>query len=156
MVTRSNGADLSAYGALDTCCTSTLIGEETLRGLVASGLEFLPTNDTKLFRGIGKELVASKQAGHLRCRIIGIEETVRFALHVVEGDIPLLLSLDTQIRLGVELDLAKKELRVQGKSLPFRRCGRGHPVIQLSPPEARTPLGTCFSDVDTLNLSEAQ
>ena len=72
VVTRSNGADLSAYGALDTCCTSTLIWEETLSGLVASGLEFLPTNDIKLFRGIGKELVASKQAGHLRCRIIGI------------------------------------------------------------------------------------
>ena len=29
MVTGSNGADLSAYGALDTCCTSTLIGDET-------------------------------------------------------------------------------------------------------------------------------
>jgi hypothetical protein len=32
--------------------------------MVASGLEFLPTDDIKLFRGIGKELVTSKQAGH--------------------------------------------------------------------------------------------
>ena len=38
---------------------------------------------------------------------MGLEETIRFAL---DWDIPLLLSLDTQIRLGVELDLAKKEL----------------------------------------------
>ena len=29
-------------------------------------------------------------------------------------------------------------------------------MVQLNPPGARTPLGTCFAFVDTLNLSEEQ
>jgi hypothetical protein len=43
-----------AYGALDTCCTTTLVGEDTLHNLLLpKGLEFVPTGEVKLFKGIG-------------------------------------------------------------------------------------------------------
>ena len=51
-----------AYGALATCCTSALVGEDTLHKLLLPrGLEFVPTGEVKVFRGIGVDLVQSKQ-----------------------------------------------------------------------------------------------
>ena len=60
-----------AYGVLDTCCTSSLVGEATLKHLLSYGLEFHPTGDVKFFKGIGPDLIQSVDAGHIRCQVAG-------------------------------------------------------------------------------------
>ena len=76
-------------------------------------------------------------------------------MHVVDGDIPLLLSQDTQIRLGFQLDLWKQSITLWGRPLPWRRCSRGHPTLVLLPPLYSTPVGDCYN-TSTLELSDDQ
>ena len=108
-----------------------------------------------MFRGIGVVLVKSKQSGHLRCRLEGSDTTIRIEVHAVDGDIPLILSLDTQIRSGFQLDLWKQSITLRGRPLPGRRCSRGHPTVALLPPLSSTPVGYCY-DASTLESSNDQ
>ena len=115
----------------------------------------MPTGELKVFKGIGVDLVKSKQSGHLRCRLEGLDTTIRMEVHVVDGDIPLLLSLDSQIQLGFQLDLWKKSITLRGRPLPWRRCSRGHPAVMLLRPLGSTPIGECYQ-MSTFKLTDQQ
>ena len=131
------------------------MGESTLKLLLSLGLEFLPTADTKYFKGIGAVLVQSVSAGHFRCRVQVGGDDIRIKVHVVEGDRPLLLLLATQSRLGVILNLVGRTLLVGGRQTPLQSCSRGDHVLILLPPSSSTLLGDVYA-VNTLDLSEEQ
>ena len=80
-------------------------------------------------------------------------ETVRIKVHVVAGDAPLLLSLPTQQRMGVILDLVRGTLKIRGQQSSLLFCPRGHPALPLTKPPLPTPLGEVYS-CNSLALSE--
>ena len=80
-------------------------------------------------------------------------ETVRIKVHVVAGDAPLLLSLPTQQRMGVVLDLVRGTLKIRGHQSSLLFCPRGHPALPLTKPPLPAPLGEVYS-CNSLALSE--
>ena len=61
------GNSFCAYGALGTCCTSTVAGEGTLsKVLIPAGLEFITVDGAKTFKGIGRDATQRCKAQCLR------------------------------------------------------------------------------------------
>ena len=66
---------------------------------------------------------------------------------------PLLLSLPTQQRMGVILDLVRGTLKIRGHQSSLLFCPRGHPALPLTKPPLPAPLGEVYS-CNSLALSE--
>lgn len=121
--------------ALDTCCTTSVAGENWLRIY----LESLPPHSQKLVQGplpggkmfkFGNEGVLKSIARYTIPAEIG-ENSVMIDLEVIESDIPLLLSKPAMKRAKMKIDLEDDSAIILGKKVALDTTSAGHYVIPL-------------------------
>ncbi len=128
-------AEALNMAALDTCCTSSVAGEQWLniyleslpdnmkdkvKGPMESNRQFIFGNQGKL---------KSKARYTIPVRIGGCYNEISF--DVIKSDIPLLMSKNEMKRLGIALDMKNDKGSIDGKPLVLTTTTAGHYIVDL-------------------------
>ena len=137
-----NKEDMSAFtaetlnkGALDTCCTSSVCGENWLRvylkaipkNMKAKVEGPLGSNKHFIFGNQGKMKAISSY--NIPVKIGGEENMIK--LDVIQSDIPLLLSKSDMKKLGIALDMKNDRATINDKPLILTTTAAGHYTVDL-------------------------
>ena len=128
-------AETINYGALDTCCTSTVAGEKWmsiyLNSLPKQMKEKLqgPLESKRNFMFGNQGTLKSKGRYKLPVRIGG--EMNILEVDIINSDIPLLISKSDMKKLGIALDLAEDKGSIMGKPLILETTSAGHYIVDL-------------------------
>ena len=118
------------HGALDTCCTSCVCGEEWLRVYI----EALPPDLKKLVRGpieSNRQFMFGNQgtlksAATYHIPIIVAGKLKMLEIDCIKSDIPLLISMTAMKELDMVLDLKNDRVTVDNVPIPVIRTSAGH------------------------------
>ncbi len=128
-------AETLNMAALDTCCTSSVAGEQwlkiyknslpndmkqNLKGPLESNKQFVFGNQGKL---------KSKAKYIIPIKIGGVHNQI--SIDIIKSDIPLLLSKAEMKRLGIALDMKNDQGTINGKPLVLATTTAGHYIVDL-------------------------
>ena len=128
-------AEALNMGALDTCCSSSVAGENWIKiYLAALPKEMktkvvgpMPSSRKFMFGNQGK--LTAKARYVLPTKIGGEDNNVE--VDIIQSDIPLLLSKDAMKSLGITLDMKNDRGTINNKPLILTTTSAGHYVIDL-------------------------
>ena len=128
-------AEALNMGALDTCCSSSVAGENWIKiYLKALPKEMkekvvgpMPSNRKFMFGNQGK--LTAKARYIIPTKIGG--ENNQVELDVISSDIPLLLSKEAMKTLGITLDMKNDRGTINGRPLILTTTSAGHYIVDL-------------------------
>ena len=138
--------------ALDTCCTSSVVGEtwlkvymdalpEKVRGLVEG-----PFKGHKTFKFANMETL--KSVATYRIPICPAGSIEMISIDVIPTDIPLLMSKKDMTKLEMIINLTTERARVKGQDVPLETTRAGHFILPL----LRLEESFCLEEVLSVNL----
>ena len=128
-------AEALNMAALDTCCTSSVAGEEWLKIYKNSLPEDLksklkgPIESNKQFVFGNQGKLKSKAKYIIPVKIGGVYNEI--GIDIIKSDIPLLLSKAEMKRLGITLDMKNDQGTINGKPLVLTTTTAGHYIVDL-------------------------
>ena len=123
------------FGALDTCCTSTVAGEKWMKIYISSLPKEMkeklkgPIESSRNFMFGNQGTLKSKCVYQLPVRIGGVINTLE--VDTISSDIPLLVSKNDMKKLGIALDLKDDKGYINGKPLTLHTTSAGHYIVDL-------------------------
>ena len=136
------------HGALDTCCTSCVAGEEWLNVY----LEALAPDMRKRVKGPTKSnrqfmfgnQGTLKSAATYEIPIIVGGKPKMLEIDCIKSDIPLLISMTAMRDLGMILDLKNDKISIDNIQIPVIRTSAGHYTIDLLGRSDKIPVDEVF------------
>ena len=128
-------AEALNMAALDTCCTSSVAGEEWLKIYKNSLPEDLksklqgPIESKKQFVFGNQGKLKSKAKYIIPVKIGGVYNEI--SIDIIRSDIPLLLSKAEMKKLGITLDMRNDQGTINGKPLVLTTTTAGHYIVDL-------------------------
>ena len=123
------------HGALDTCCTSSVCGEEWLKvylDAITPTMHKLvkgPTPSNKQFTFGNQGTLNSSATYQIPIKVGGNLKMIE--IDSIKSDIPLLISMNAMKELGMVLDLKNDQITINNKVIPVIRTNAGHYSINL-------------------------
>lgn len=138
--------------ALDTCCTTSVAGENWIKIYLNSLPEELrekvkgPFEGEKWFQ-FGNEGILKSKASYVLPAKLG-DVSVMIEVEVIESDIPLLLSKSAMKKAGMIIFLSEDKAEVFGKKICLNTTSAGHYVIPLL-----DKSDSCTPEVEEIHLN---